>query len=91
MPKFSTDASKSKSVLGKRSRDGDKKDNQSSKAEAPNDKSTELFTKRLQKSKLKELSKSLGDAIRNGQDASRIKDEMDRVRKAVFTDEKRLE
>ena len=50
-----------------------------------------MFTKRLQKSKLKDLSKSLGDAIRNGQDASKIKTEMDRVRKAVFTDERRLD
>ena len=50
-----------------------------------------MFTKRLQKSKLKDLSKNLGDAIRTGQDASKIKKEMDRVRKAVFTDEKRVE
>ena len=50
-----------------------------------------MFTKRLQKSKLKELAKNLGDAIRNGQDATKIKGEMDRVRKAVFTDEKRVD
>ena len=36
----------------------------------------EMFTKRLQKSQLKDLEKSLGNEIRAGRDGNKIKDEM---------------
>ena len=49
-----------------------------------------MFTRRLQKSKLKELGAKLRETINEGGDASRIKDEMDRTRKAVYTDDKRV-
>jgi len=50
-----------------------------------------MFTKRLQKSHIKDLGKSLADAIRQGKDGRKIKDEMDRVRKAVWTDERKTD
>ena len=68
----STKSNKSKKgMLGKRPREGKEEEK---KLAAP-DESGQMFTKRLQKSKLKDLGKSLGDAIRSGQDASKIKDE----------------
>ena len=51
----------------------------------------EMFTKRLQKSHIKDLGKNLADAIRQGKDGRKIKDEMDRVRKAVWTDERKTD
>ena len=68
MPKFSHGSSKQKSTtLGKRPRDNKAKEGAPKEAETATDQSdSKLFTKRLQKSKLKELSKNLGDAIRSG-------------------------
>lgn len=50
-----------------------------------------MFTRRLQKSKLKELEIKMRDAQTTGQDFFKIKQEMDRTKKAVFTDERKLE
>ena len=49
-----------------------------------------MFTKRLQKSQLKDLDKNLADAIRTGKDGAKIKVDIERVRKAVFTCEMKL-
>jgi len=51
----------------------------------------EMYTKRLQKSHIKDLEKNLGDALREGKDGNKIRDEMDRARKAVWTCEKKID
>ena len=53
--------------------------------------SSQLFTRRLQKSKLKELEMRMKSAAAEGQDTFKIKREMDSVRKQVFTDERKLD
>lgn len=51
-----------------------------------------LFTRRLQKSKLKELELKMRNAERGGENSFyKLKEEMGRVKKAVFTDERKLE
>lgn len=50
-----------------------------------------LFTRRLQKSKLKELTMKMREAQLTGGDTSRMRQEMDGLRKAVFTDERKLD
>ena len=83
------DKKSKKSLLGKRPTREEAEEKK--KVEAVKTEAGEMFTKRLQKSQLKDLSKSLHEAIQAGKDASKIKNEMDRVRKAVFTDERRFE
>ena len=94
LPPSSSKDDKKKSILGKRPRKDQEstgtKDEQAS-ATTNAESGTELFTKRLQKSKLKELSFKLRDAAQSGQDTYKIKQEMDRMKKAVYTDERRLE
>ena len=53
--------------------------------------SSELFTRRLQKSKLKDLEHKMRLAQQSGEDTFKIKREMDTVRKQVFTDERKLD
>ena len=50
---------------------------------------SEMFTKRLQKSKLKELERDLHEA--KPKDQFKIKSQMDALKKAVFVDERRVE
>ena len=53
---------------------------------------TELFTKRLQKSKLKDLEREMKEAKLSGQaDVSKIRGRMEETRKAVFTDERKID
>ena len=55
---------------------------------------TELFTKRLQKSKLKDLERELREAQKTSNSANevaKIKSKMIETKKAVFTDERKLE
>lgn len=56
---------------------------------------SELFTKRLQKSKLKDLERELKEAMSSSKGGSsevaKIKGKMEQTRKAVFTDERKLE
>jgi len=53
---------------------------------------TELFTKRLQKSKLKDLEKELKEAqYSNSADVQKIRGRLEERRKAVFTDERKLD
>ena len=53
---------------------------------------TELFTKRLQKSKLKDLEKELKEAqYSNSSDVQKIRGRLEETRKAVFTDERKLD
>ena len=53
---------------------------------------TELFTKRLQKSKLKDLEKELKEAqYSNSADVQKIRGRLEETRKAVFTDERKLD
>ena len=61
------------------------------KEAAVNSAAGEMFTKRLQKSHLKDLEKNLADANRSGKDGRKIKDEMEKVRKAVWTDERKTD
>lgn len=64
------------------------------KQEIEEGQASELFTKRLQKSKLKELENKLREA-QGGENASSdmgyIKSKILETRKAVFTDERKLE
>lgn len=78
--------------IGKRERpDKHDKTGRAAKVAPATTEESEMFTRRLQKSKLKELGSKLRETIQDGGDASRIKDEMDRTRKAVYTDEKRVD
>ena len=78
--------------LGKRDRHDKSDKTGKAKVAAPTEtEESEMFTRRLQKSKLKELGGKLRETIAQGGDASRIKDEMDRTRKAVYTDDKKLD
>ena len=53
--------------------------------------SSQLFTRRLQKSKLKELETRMRIAAQSGEDTFKLKREMDAVRKEIFTDERKLD
>lgn len=63
------------------------------KAEMDEGQATELFTKRLQKSRLKDLERDLKQAQINNSasDVQKIKGRIEETRKAVFTDERKLE
>jgi len=85
---------KKKGLLGKRPRKEEykteeQKKNEKSASEAKE--GTEMFTRRLQKSKVKELSVKLNTAFETGSETWKIKQELDRTKKAVFTDERRIE
>jgi len=79
--------SSKKSVLGKREREKSEK----AKSEDKRGEGTELFTRRLQKSKLKDLELKMRATQYGDKESYKIKDLMDKVKKAVFTDERKLE
>jgi len=85
--------SKIKKTKSKDGRSKEKKDNENGD-EAPAklvDDSQQLFTKRLQKSQLKDLERELKTASQAGANTYAIQDQIHRVKKAVFTDEKRVD
>ena len=69
----------------------DKKENKEAEDKPPVDESQQLFTRRLQKSQLKDLEKELRTVSFAGGNTHSIKDQINRVKKAVFTDERRLD
>ena len=88
LPREMKDSKKGNTTLGRRKREDEK----TADAEAMTEdvEGSKLFTRRLQKSKLKELQTKMRNAETTGDDMNKIRTQMAYVKKEVFTDERKL-
>ena len=82
------DSKKGATTMGKRKREEEK--TADAEAMVEDVEGSKLFTRRLQKSKLKELQNKMRDTTTTFDEQNKIKTQMAYVKKEVFTDERKL-